>query len=381
MHRSVIRSVLSLLAVLGAASLVSAQDATPVRLGETRDGSLTSADPVDTDGSHYDDYLLTVPETQTVRIDLSSTDFDTFLELYRSGGGGLTEVATNDDGGGGLDSRLRQQLDGGGTYVIRVTSYAGGTTGTYTLAVEGSPEVVVTPPRPISDGETLDGVLEPHDPVYEGGHYKDFTFRAEAGSRLRISLDSDVFDTYLFVGRGEGDDFQQLVADDDGGSGVNSAVTWTAPSGGTYTIRASSYQDFTEGPFTVSLQALPDPVTAEPEPYSGDRVDGVLELTDAQGSIRGFGMEETFFDEWTFRGRAGDRVVVSLTSTAFDTFAQIGRGTGDDFEELKSDDDGGANLNSILAIVLPFDGTYTVRVSAVGDMGEGTYSLEIDTLR
>ncbi len=359
-------------------SAVSAQSS--IRLGETVDGRLTPDHPVESDGAHYEDYLLEVPEAQRVTIDLRSEQFDTFLRLFRSHPDGMDPVATDDDGAGNLDSRLRLGLDEAGTYVVRATSYGEGATGAFTLSVRAAPEVIVEPPRPISDGETLRGELEATDPLHDGRHYDEFTFEAERGQRVRVSVQAD-HDSFLYLGRETGEDFQQLATDDDGGEGLDAAMTWTAPSDGIYTIRPSSFGQEVEGSYEVLLERMPEPVTADPEAYPGGRVAGVLELTDAQGMVRGFGMEESFYDDWTVRGRAGERLVISVNSTAFDSFLQFGRGTGDDFEELKSDDDGGANYNSLLAIVLPFDGTYTVRVSPVGDFGEGTYELEVESDR
>ena len=64
-------------------------------------------------------------------IDLSSLEFDTFLRLYNQD---CEEVAVDDDGGDGLNSRMTLDLEVC-TYVIGINSYANGEIGTYDLAI------------------------------------------------------------------------------------------------------------------------------------------------------------------------------------------------------------------------------------------------------
>lgn len=68
------------------------------------------------------------------RIDLTSRDFDTFLRLENED---AKNLAMDDDGGGGLNSRIVYLVpkDQGGTYRVVVTSYKAGDTGNYELVI------------------------------------------------------------------------------------------------------------------------------------------------------------------------------------------------------------------------------------------------------
>ena len=89
-------------------------------------------------GSYYADrYSFQAEPGQQVAFHLASSDFDTYLYLKNPAG---TVIVSNDDGGGGLNSRIPPSsgtftipLGETGTYVIEVTSWSSGRTGSYTL--------------------------------------------------------------------------------------------------------------------------------------------------------------------------------------------------------------------------------------------------------
>jgi len=80
--------------------------------------------------AYADVWTLTLPDTTTVDVALTSAAFDTFLEL-RSAADEL--IAYNDDDAISLNSRLVHTL-APGTYRIWATSYLGAVTGAYTLS-------------------------------------------------------------------------------------------------------------------------------------------------------------------------------------------------------------------------------------------------------
>jgi hypothetical protein len=76
------------------------------------------------------DYPLRVEQRGMTTITVSSSDFDTYLYLIVNGG----EMAHDDDGGGGLNSRLSLFLEPG-DYTVRVGSYQNSGAGTFVLTV------------------------------------------------------------------------------------------------------------------------------------------------------------------------------------------------------------------------------------------------------
>ena len=75
---------------------------------------------------------------------------------------------------------------------------------------------------------------------------------------------------------------------------------------------------------------------------------------------------------YTFDGRAGQRIRVSLTSDDFDTVLRL---TGPGGFELENDDEPGGSLNSLIDARLPADGRYELVVSSYADQGSGAFRL------
>ncbi len=93
---------------------------TPISIGQTVNGNLTTnACPLG-DGTFYDPYSFSAAAGQRVVITMSSNDFDAFLILNRPDG---SILAIDDDGGGGRNSRIPTN---GTSIVLPVT-------GTYTI--------------------------------------------------------------------------------------------------------------------------------------------------------------------------------------------------------------------------------------------------------
>lgn len=114
----------------------------PITLGSTVTSTVSTTDCVVlngffTQGRNYDPYTFTLASTTTVRIDLSSTAFDTFLFLRNADG---TAITSNDNiGGGNNNSRIISVLLPG-TYQIWASSSAlGGVNGEYTLSLTVNP--------------------------------------------------------------------------------------------------------------------------------------------------------------------------------------------------------------------------------------------------
>lgn len=99
--------------------------------GDTVDSELDASDPVDLFDSHYELYRIQLEGATTVRIDMESTEFDSYLVLYDETG----EIAFNDDRDETtLDARLQEALQAG-CYIVMATSFEAGEIGAYALSL------------------------------------------------------------------------------------------------------------------------------------------------------------------------------------------------------------------------------------------------------
>jgi hypothetical protein len=250
-----------------------------IRVGETVTGELTSRDSVFPDTTYFDVYWFSPTAGRDVTIDLSSDDFDPMLII---GAGDLDRPIVNDDGGPGCSSRVARAFPGRGPYRIRVntTTEPHLQTGRYSLSItEGSKPVQergnadCQPPRAaagaesgragggsdnasrsISVGETQQGrvtrddVLLTHDSTYA----QAWTIQGRAGTTVTIDLESDAFDSYLFL-RGPGISGGRDFQDADSGGSCNSRLTATFPQNGEYEVIVNTEDHYATGAFSLSV--------------------------------------------------------------------------------------------------------------------------------
>lgn len=386
MRRSAFISTASALALFAAGS-AAAQDAAPLRLGQTVSGQLTAED-MKVDGEElgqfvYDTYSIQARQGQRLEVTMRSDAFDTYLEAYQGADQG-EPVAADDDGlGEGTNSRLRFVAGQNGVYTIRARTLAGLEGGDYTIqATDRGPAPRAPRPTGIRLGQTRDGALSDRSPTdddgaFDGYAYNAYSFRARQGERVVVTLDSEDFDPIVRVGRmGPGGVFEELAQNDDGPSGMNSRLVFTAPANGEYLIRASSLDGATDGDYALSLAEGPPLLVGQPITL-GQTVEGALEDGDSSND------DGQRADAYSFAGTEGQRVTITLSSDAFDTYLEL---FGDDAESgggrslLASDDDGaGEGTNSRLSATLPTTGQYTIEVRAFGGADEGgAYTLTLE---
>lgn len=230
----------------------------PVRMdfGQSIVGQLDASDGMTTEGPNYDAYAFTGTAGQRVRVEMRSGDFDAFLLLGMYGPDGLSAVAEDDDGlGEGTDSRLTYTLPQTGEYEFWATSYAAGEGGAYEVRlIDLGPAPA---PGSVVVGSTVRGELSADDPQDEyGSHYDAFRFTAEEGERIRITLTSNDFDPFLYLGRMNGGVFSGEWSDDDGLSGLNSLLEFTAPTAGEYVVRVRSFGPGSTGQYVLTVEPM-----------------------------------------------------------------------------------------------------------------------------
>lgn len=166
----------------------------------------------------------------------------------------------------------------------------------------------------------------------------------------RIEGLSDQFDARLEIYSPAG---SLLGANDDGAGGRNAGVTFLMNDPGRYILRVHSNGDGGSGAYRLRRGANP-----ARRINLGDRTEGT--------------MQPDGTEIYSFEGRAGQTVIITVRSTEFDPKVALYSPTG---TEIGSDDDGGGGLDSLLTRRLPANGTYTVWVTPFS--GSGQFTLRV----
>ncbi|MGI8619330.1 MAG: hypothetical protein ACR2L6_09625 [Gemmatimonadaceae bacterium] len=235
--------------------------------------------------------------------------------------------------------------------------------------------------REIRVGEIVTDTLSDSGPrLSDRGPFRAYRLVARPGEAYDISLRSTDFDAYLSVVTYLGG-VPDILRDDDGGGGSNSLLRFKPREAGTYLVIAQAL-DRKTGTFTISINAPPDDERA-----AADSVAQPDEASDtAAGSIAsphplaiGIPIEGVLRGRsalYTFQGTTTDTYLVELSSDAFDSFLEVGTIAADSFRLARSDDDGGAGVDSRLIFTPAAAGPYAIRVSAVG-AARGRYTVKV----
>jgi hypothetical protein len=253
---------------------------TVIRVGETVNGSLTSSDSLYPDNSYFKFYQFTAPSGQQVTIDLSSDDFDPVLIVR---GDDLDASIINDDGGPGCSARISRAFPSRGPYRILVNTTASPErqTGRFSLSItegtkpvqqsnaatadcqaratrggggDNTPSRGSTASRAINVGQTQQGSLSRDDVLLssDSSYAQPWTIQGRAGQTITIDLESDSFDSYLFL-RGPGISGGRDFQDDDSGGSCHARLTATFPQNGEYEIVVNTAGKYATGAFTLSV--------------------------------------------------------------------------------------------------------------------------------
>ncbi|EGF94307.1 Bacterial pre-peptidase C-terminal domain [Brevundimonas diminuta] len=366
----------SLLAAVSAVALLStgaawAQSAADARLGDDIRGRLEDGDARTrgSDGYRYDDYRVNLRAGQRLEAQMTSDDFDAYLEVYAEGS--LRQsLASDDDSAGDLNARLRFTAPEAGVYIVRARTFSGIETGDYQLSLKERAAPRMPRPGRIAVGRDETGSLGANSAEDDDGkRYDAYAFRTSAGERVKIDLESDDFDSFLRVGRIVNGAFVQMAENDDGGSSLNARLVFTAPQAGEYLIRVTSYNGSAEGDYRLSMEQGPPAPTAAPVTI-GEETWGRLN-SDSATSDSGAPA-----DLYRFSGRAGQRVAITMKADGFDTYLEL---FDANHNSLATDDDSAGDLNARLTHTLAEDGDYLIEARAFSS-GEGPYTLNIEEI-
>lgn len=335
----------------------------PITVGQTVNGTLrnTAARSSGCTGCYADIYQFSVTSSQTLRILMTSTVFDTFLRVLDSSN---QEVATNDDGGGGSNSLIGRTF-APGTYRIEATSYGEGETGAYTLALTTVTQTV----SPISVGATATTVNSSLSATSGSSvgcsacFANIYQFTLTSSQTVDIRLSSTVYDTYLRVLDSGG---VAVAEDDDGGGGTNSNIRRIFAAG-TYRIEATSYGAGETGAFSLTVQIVT--VTVTPIAV-GSSVNGNLTVN----ASRSAGCSGCYADIYQFTAGV-QQLVISMNSTAFDAYLRVIDSSGN---AVATDDDSGGDTNPRINRTFAA-GTYRIEATSYSSGKSGAYTLSVTT--
>ncbi|WP_419809928.1 PPC domain-containing protein [Sphingomonas sp.] len=377
---------MAMIAALTLATAAHAQNRAPnragsqaVQIGRVTEGRLNGAETR---------HALRLAAGQTVRITARGRDFDAQLKLY--GPTGAEPLADDDDSGGGTVAELVFQAERAGLYQIGVSrsgssdvpsdgeqgegamteSSAAVGDVAYDLTVVAAPAPVVPPIRPIVPNA---GQPTPVDMAQCGTGCR-FTFQATEGDRLiaETSADDAEADPVLELRMGG----EKIAEDDDGGESVNARIVRRIARTGTYTLVARTLGGKGKFALAVSLRqtvARPAVPIAVGMPVTG-RLGADAEMND----------EGRLYDGYTLHGRAGQRVVIDMASTDFDSLllvmgdtvlGPVQIATNDDAEPEAANRTRPQSLNSRLALTFAKEGTVEIRAASLTD--QGAYTLRV----
>ncbi len=253
--------------------------------GETQaEGTLGVADYVTAAGQPVQawDYRSVGGETMT--FDLVSEAFDAFLFLVGEGEGEEGWPVQDDDSGGGCHARITHTFPvEGGVYRIVVSTVGWGEIGDFTLHARSDPpppmddscsrfpddfgewdEVDIDLPEGFSaqgrrismPGEVVGTLSLSASPLrLRNSAIEGWELNLEAGQTVVIDLESEDFDTYLYL-VGPGLEAEAAFQDDDGGEDLNSRIRFTAEVAGSFLIVVSSFGE-EEGEYRLRVTTVP----------------------------------------------------------------------------------------------------------------------------
>jgi hypothetical protein len=156
------------------------RDVTTLTVGGPVTGELGGGDPRFEGGEYHDLYVFDGAAGETVRLELSSADFDTYLALITPSG---EDIANDDFEGDGERSVIALTLPETGRYRVQATSYAAAETGSYRLALTTSAADIRVERR--SQGRVYGlfaGISDYQSPT------TDLQYTAEDATRIRDAL-------------------------------------------------------------------------------------------------------------------------------------------------------------------------------------------------
>ena len=200
-----------------------------------------------------------------------------------------------------------------------------------------------------------------------------YRYDSPGNETIELTMSSTDFDTYVIIGRMNGNAFERLGADDDSGDGTDSKLTLRLEDAGTYYIRANTDNAGETGSYSLRItrEGFTGSYPGARPIAIGDRVTGTLT------TLSRLADDNTHYDPFLIPGTANTTISVVMESDDFDAYLVIGR-PGEAFETLESDDDSAGGTNARLIYTFTDSGTYEIRANTLSEGETGDYLLTVE---
>lgn len=327
--------------------------------GDYREGVLSP-------GGDRDWYRVELTEGQAMRVGLSRVDGadplgDPYLIIYNAEG---QEVARDDDGGGELNSWLEFQAPTAGVYFIEARGFGDDERGRYAVSITAG-EIGDNP----DTGEPILPGAPRFSTIGQPGDADWFVQELIEGRTYRIHVvgmegEGGLADPYLRILNPAG---QEIASDDDGGTGMNSYLTFTPTAGGPYFFAVSSFGNQGTGRYGILLidTDVPGHVYTDEALDAAD--DSRISRIEHPGDLDYYAVELQAGQTYEINVRAeGDNPLTDPYLTIFNGENQ----------RVTADDDSGDGLDARLRFRPTVTGVYFLAASGVGG-STGTYQITI----
>jgi hypothetical protein len=201
-----------------------------------------------------------------------------------------------------------------------------------------------------------------------------YTMQVGTAPAVAVRMQSDSVDSYLLLYRGTYTDTVNIIAE----NGDSSATTKTAYlrmllGTGNYVVAANSFGAPLYGPYSISAQTWSGNVDNCDEVHvtPGFTVNQTLTATDCNT-----GGDGRYSDDFLVKLRQGERLDVTMSSTAFDARIEI-RGLDNSVQAF--DDNGGGGTNAHIVFTSASERTFAIRATSASAGATGAYTLAVST--
>lgn len=293
-------------------------------IGDSVSGSLTG----------QTEFEVQLDNTQAVLITVASTDFNTKVEIFDKDGNLLEQARSS---ASSRNTNVEFLAPASDTYTIVVSSARRQTEGDFTLTISPAgidPDSLVFVGGSITD--VTDGAT-------------DYTVLLTEGETVQINLSSVDFNVIVELYDGDGN---LIGRNDDAAGNLNARLQYTPPTTGYYTIGVRDFRD-NWGRFTLTIEEARGAVVELP-----------VDITDViNGGIT-----------YELPLEAGQAVVVSVSSDAFDPILRIRSSEG---EFVGYSDNVGNTTDALIGFTAQTTTRYQIEVSSNSDDATGEFDLTV----
>ncbi|MEA5450113.1 trypsin-like peptidase domain-containing protein [Leptolyngbya sp. CCNP1308] len=275
-----------------------------------------------------------------------------------------TSIFTTGSGGGSVGIGFAIPTDAVQTFLASVRS------GTATASAPA--DRTRREPTSIALGASVQGQLNNTSNVLpDGSFYNPYRFEGQAGQTVTIAMNSQEVDPYLILLAPDHEDFS--IQDDDSGGDRSARISVQLPYTGSYIILANSYGQGESGRYQLQLSQTGG---GQGGPTPNAPNGAVLRQQGNLGPGDRTLQDGSYYQEFSFSGRAGQSVRLRLESPDFDTYLIL---LDEGRNRLAENDDANPNnTNSEIAVTLPRNGTYSVLVNSYQAGGQGRFLLTVE---